>query len=98
MSKLSLNTPETYTYVGSGTEIPEICHFMGTRFIRHEPVEVTDPAMLGKLKGHPCFVKGTPDKMAIIERDEAERKRVSEQRQIDQQKNNEASRQYQKYK
>lgn len=89
---------ETYTYVGAGADIPEVCDFMGLqRFIRFEETEVSNPVVLAKLKNHPCFVKGAAEKAVVRERDEIERGRVAKQKREDAELNDAANKRNKKY-
>lgn len=61
----------TYTYVGGGADSPRIINFMGMQtFVRGKETEVTNPAVLRKLPGHPCFVEGAIESEELHEYDE----------------------------
>lgn len=68
---------EVYTYIGKGTEIPRRINFMGLQpFVRGQATEVTNPTVLKKLKGHPCFVEGEVDPDELDEADVAAEEEV----------------------
>lgn len=68
---------EVYTYIGAGHEPPQIINFMGMQaFRRGEPVLVTNPVVLEKIKTNHCFVKGEASAEQILENDKEADKRV----------------------
>lgn len=78
----------TYTYVGGGEASPHVINFMGKqRFVRGEPVEITDPILLQKLANHPCFVDGEIDPKQLHEYDAEEAEKAAEQRKKDEKLN-----------
>lgn len=75
---------ETFTYIGVGEEPPRKINFMGVQeFVRGKETPVTDPVVLAKLKGHPCFVKGAFSMEELHARDEAAAVKAGKQRKED---------------
>lgn len=73
-----------YTYIGQGDKPPHMIKFMGKQvFVRGDPVEVTDPEVLAKVKINPCFTNDKVDKEKLYEQDEIEAQKVEEQRNKD---------------
>jgi hypothetical protein len=59
-----------YTYIGAGATPPQLINFMGMQvFMRGELTTVTNPVVLGKIKGNPCFVQGEYPKEKLMEND-----------------------------
>lgn len=73
-----------YTYVGTGDTPPAVINFMGRQeFVRGEPVEVVDEAILPKLQNNPSFIKGTVEMRELHARDKAAAHEAAEKRQAD---------------
>jgi hypothetical protein len=72
------NLPMTnqYTYIGSGATPPQLINFMGMQvFMRGELTTVTNPTVLNKIQGNPCFVQGEYPKEKLLENDKEALKR-----------------------
>ena len=68
---------EIYTYIGAGHEPPQIINFMGMQaFRRGEPVLVTNPVVLEKIKTNHCFVKGEASAEQLLRNDKEAEERV----------------------
>lgn len=75
---------ELYTYVGAGEAPPRRIHFMGKQvFTRGVATAVSNPDVLAKLPGHPCFVKGEVSMDDLHDADEEANKDADKQRQKD---------------
>lgn len=92
MSKLELNKKEetqgaaqnVFTYVGKGEDCPNVIKFMGrVEFVRGEPVTVTDPEVLAKLKVNPSFVQGAVERKELAVADAEAKKAADAQRKAD---------------
>lgn len=78
---VKLASSNIWTYIGSGDTPPHLINFMGMqKFIRGQPVEVTNQTVIDKLKNNPCFVKGKVDQELLFKRDEEARERAEKQR------------------
>lgn len=90
---------ETYTYVGAGTDIPDVIKFMGLQeFVRGEETAVTNPRVLEKIKDHPCFVKGAADRKAMHEALQEAREKASAALKRDKEANDIANKRNAKFK
>lgn len=89
LPKLEPNTEtkadgDVYTYVGSGAEAPETVNFLNRqKFVRGISETVTDPLVLSKIGGHPCFVKGEADKSVMDKNAKDAAEQADAQRQRD---------------
>jgi len=84
-SVVTLVSSNIYTYIGQGDSPPHLINFMGRQqFVRGTATEVTDPAVLAKIDGNGCFVKGQVDQSLMFERDEEAKKKAQAQREQDQ--------------
>jgi len=67
-----------YTYIGGGDSPPQVTNFMGKQeFIIGEPVDVTNPELLKKLEGNPCFTMGKVEMRKIIKATEEAKVKAS---------------------
>lgn len=74
----------TYTYVGAGEEPPHQIKFMDIQvFTRGQATEVTNPAVLAKIKTNRSFVKGSVDADTMYEADQKAKKEADLQREED---------------
>lgn len=77
-------TAKIYTYVGGGESSPSAIKFMGKQnFLIGKATEVSDPEVLAKLKGHPCFVEGEADQDALVEKELEAKEEADKQREKD---------------
>ncbi len=75
---------DVYTYIGAGADSPRIITLMGVqKFVRGQPTEVTEPALLAKLPGMATFVKGEADQETLHLIDEEGRQTEEQQRVLD---------------
>ena len=72
---------QTFTYVGSGEDSPNVINFMGRQeFVRGEEQEVSDPTVLRKIENNPSFVKGKFGLKGIQEMDKKAKAKADKQR------------------
>lgn len=67
---------EIFTYVGGGTDSPQITHINGTdefkqKFIRGQAVAVKDPMVLKRIRNNPTFRPGEVSQEEIFKMDES---------------------------
>lgn len=73
-----------HTYVGGGEDSPRKINFMGKQeFVRGQPTKITDPAILAKVKNHPCFTQEEVTQEDLHEMDEAAAKEAGLKRGMD---------------
>lgn len=73
-----------FTYIGQGEDPPRKINFMGVQeFVRGKAVEITDPAVLRKVKSNPAFKEGEVDMEALHAQDEEAAKKADRRRAVE---------------